>query len=139
MATGWARAYFLAAAVLAFCALAPAGAAASISCNVLDLYRLDLDANGHKGAVYACGSKTANPDGSYSYKCKAGFSGEPEDRVNLTCKDRHLTFTRTRSGAFTQNYSGWMYEGGSLSVAGDFSHNSASRTYGWCGELGRSP
>jgi hypothetical protein len=132
------RASLLCAAIPVLAAFASDQTQAEIACNKIGgsvgYYGLGIDANGSKGQIY-CGALSTNSDGSVSATCEARFTGEPNDPVKLTCKNRHVTFTRTRTGGFTQNYSGWMYVGNSLAIAGDFSHNSTERMYGWCGQF----
>lgn len=85
---------------------------------------------------------TKNPDGSYSFTDEMKFENEPKDFVVGTIKDRHIVFTRTRTGtgAFVQKYDGWLFQRASdkcvAQMAGTFSHN-GSTLYGWCGWLGR--
>jgi len=129
-----ARASLLCVATLALTSFASARTQAAVPCDKVNQYFLAIDANGYTGKIQ-CGGLSTNPDGSVSANCKALFPGEPDDTVKLTCKDRHVTFARTRPGVFIQNYSGWMYTGGVLRIAGDFSHNSTERTYGWCGSF----
>lgn len=126
--------FLLCAAGFVLLTFAPARAEAEILCKDLLEYYLSINANGYTGWIQ-WGAPTQNPDGSTSAQGTAQFAGNPPDPVTLTCKGRHLTFTRTRAGVFTQNYSGWMFVGTNLNIAGDFSHNSAERTYGWCGSF----
>jgi hypothetical protein len=82
---------------------------------------------------------TKKPDGSYSFTTGMKFENEQKDDVVGTIENRHIVFTRTRTGtdAFVQKYDGWLFE--SLrpdlcvaQMAGTFSHN-GSTLYGWCG------
>jgi hypothetical protein len=38
------------------------------------------------------------------------MDGEPADAVSGTIEGRHIVFTRTRQGVFTQTYDGWFFD-----------------------------
>jgi hypothetical protein len=138
-----ARAFFLCAAGFALATFTPERAEATIACKDLHLHTLSINANGSTGWIsWGVATETSPGSGSFSATGHATFPGGPAggDPVTATCKGRHLTFTRTRSGVFTQIYSGWMYSAtNSLAIAGDFSHNSTEKTYGWCGSFELPP
>ena len=130
----------LGAAWMALATLLAPAAEAAVPCKELVNYTLSFNANGHTGMV-RFESPTLAADGTLSFAATIQFASRPkaEEAVTLICKGRHITFTRTREGEFVQSYSGWMFEGASLAIAGDFSHKSLERQYGWYGNFEPKP
>ena len=122
--------------LLAGAALVPATSmAATDPCEGLTKYWLTFNGNGYTGSIGLQDngiSTKVDGAGLYQFETTMRAAGEPADKVVGTCKNRHLVFTRTRAGQFTQVYDGWIFEkGGDLrEVAGTFSHNGVSQ-YGF--------
>jgi len=55
-------------------------------------------------------------NGTYKISTDAAFTNEPRDPVAGKCSGNTLTFTRTRTGAFVQTYSGVMQDSGGAVV-----------------------
>jgi hypothetical protein len=127
---------FLIVASIMLATLASATPAEDISKGVLYIV-----ANGYGIAstnkYYPIGG-TIQADGSLSFSTNIFFPGEPGDQIVGTVQGRHITFTRTRAGAFVQKYDGWVFEKPYLKLdemAGTFSHNGVNQ-YGWYGWVG---
>jgi hypothetical protein len=73
---------------------------------------LSVVGNGFYGSsnLYNGLSVTKQPDGTYVFHATLTMTGEPTDKLDGTCKDRHIQFTRTRTGVFVQKYDGWLFE-----------------------------
>ncbi|MEO0970301.1 MAG: hypothetical protein AAFX80_18725 [Cyanobacteria bacterium J06639_18] len=113
-----------------FLSFAPAATAQhSNNCAQLGNRTLYINANGYEGSLKISGLIPSSP--GYKFTAKLTMQGEPTDEiVNGRCRNRNVTFTRKRVGAWTQNYNGWIFKRGAYSMAGTFSHN-GSVQYGW--------
>jgi hypothetical protein len=133
--TAPAAAVLLGAACMALATLIAPAAEAAVPCKDLVNYTLSINANGHAGTI-RWQSPIAAAEGTLSFAGTIQFAtgSKAEEPITLVCKGRHITFTRT-----SQSYSGWMFAGASLTIAGDFSHNSPERQYGWYGNFELKP
>ena len=80
---------------------------------------------------------TLQSDGTLSFTTRIQFPGEQWDDIAGTVKDRHIVFTRTRSGSFVQTYNGWFFQKSYQKfgeMAGTFSDDGVNQ-YGWYGWL----
>jgi hypothetical protein len=105
-------------------------------CASLQGKKLTIDANGFHGVIGPSGINLVNQNNTFTFQTTANFTNEPADPVKGECTGRHLTFTRTRTGAkaFVQEYDGWIFEIQSSHMAGTFSHNGSAKNFGWCAE-----
>jgi len=108
-------------------------AMAADPCASLQGKSVSIDANGFHGVIGPNGINLVNQNNTFTFQTIVQFQNSPIDQVNGQCKDRHITFTRTRPG-FIQEYDGWIFELEPLQMAGIFSHLGA-KSYGWCAEM----
>lgn len=120
---------FLALASIFLSCVTPATAQGSNSCAQLGNRTLYINANGYEGSLKISGLIPISP--GYKFTARLTMQGEPTDEiVDGRCRNRNITFTRRRAGAWTQRYNGWIFERGAYGMAGSFSHN-GSLQYGW--------
>jgi hypothetical protein len=100
---------------------------------------LTLDANGFHATVGPNGIDLVNQNNTLTFKTTANFTNEPVDPVQGQCKDRHITFTRTRQGSFVQAYDGWIFEKEGEQMAGTYSNNGQAASRGWYAKMSPVP
>jgi hypothetical protein len=112
----------------------PGVARAADLCEKLTGHKLWVDGNGFQGTTGVLRLEPPDKAGApYEFHTALTMTGEPPDPVSGTCKDRHLQFTRSRSGSFVQKYDGWIFEkstGVPTMAAGTFEHG-GTPDYGW--------
>jgi len=110
-------------------------AMAADPCASLNGKSIGIDGNGFHGTIGPNGIVLVSQNGTLTFETIAQFVNEPADPVKGQCKDRHITFTRTRKGAFVQEYDGRIFEKETLRMAGVFSHNAPEKKFGWYAEI----
>lgn len=137
---------FSVATILAFCTTS-SSMAADLCEDLVQSAVLHIVGNGFVGSTDRSRGIVVKKgaDGVYTFQDSIGFINEPRDIIEGTCKDRHIVFTRTRTGpgGFVQKYDGWLFEKNSQGVlaiaprreiAGTFSANNCEQ-WGWYGFL----
>ncbi|MFL6263957.1 MAG: hypothetical protein ACJ76Y_30070 [Thermoanaerobaculia bacterium] len=114
-------------------------AMAADPCLALQGKSLTLDANGYHATVGPNGINLVNQNNTLTFKTTANFTNEPVDPVQGQCKDRHITFTRTRAGSFVQDYDGWIFEKELAQMAGTYSNNGQAASRGWLAKMSSVP
>lgn len=114
-------------------------AMAADPCLDLQGKSLTLDANGYHATVGPKGIDLVNQNNTFTFKTTANFTNEPVDPVEGQCKDRHITFTRTRAGSFVQAYDGWIFEQEHAQMAGTYSNNGQAAIRGWYAKMSAVP
>ncbi|MFL6200729.1 MAG: hypothetical protein ACJ76J_16265 [Thermoanaerobaculia bacterium] len=109
-------------------------AMAADPCASLQGKALGIDGNGFIGVIGPNGINLVNQNNTFTFQTTANFINEPADPVTGQCKDRHIKFTRTRQGVFTQIYDGFIFEKEPSKSAGTFSHN-GTVSAGWFAEM----
>jgi hypothetical protein len=114
-------------------------AMAADPCLGLQGKSLTLDANGYHATVGPNGINLVNQNNTLTFKTTANFTNEPVDPVEGQCKDRHITFTRTRTNVFVQAYDGWIFEQEHAQMAGTYSNNGTATSRGWYAKMSAVP
>ena len=122
--------------VVVGCLFFSASAIAKDPCENLSGMRLEINGNGYEGTTnpYNGLSLQKGQDGSYVFHTSIKMQGEQSDEVEGKCKDRHIVFTRKRTGVFEQIYDGWIFEKGGNKMAGTLSDSGSTR-WGWYGSI----
>lgn len=110
-------------------------ALAADPCASLQGKALSINGNGFTGVIGPNGLNLTNQNGIFKFTATANFQGEPADPVQGQCTNRHITFNRTRSGKFVQDYDGWIFENDPKKMAGVFSHNGPAKKWGWFADV----
>lgn len=94
-------------------------------------------ANGFQGVIGPDGiALIANGDGTYSFSTVAAYVNEPTDPVAGRCQANTLTFTRTRTNAFIQDFQAAISQnGGVLSLTGSMTNSQTGRQGNWSGQV----
>jgi len=100
-------------------------------CASLQGKSLSLDANGYQATIGPNGIVLTNQNNIFTFQTTANFTNEPVDPVQGQCKDRHITFTRTRTNVLVQAYDGWIFEKEPSRMAGTYSNNGQATSRGW--------
>jgi len=94
--------------------------------------------NGFQGIVGSGGIPlVASGDGSYTFTTVAVYRNEQADPVTGICQENIVTFTRTRTNVFIQDFKGTMSQksGGILSLDGSVTDRESGQSVMWSGQV----
>jgi hypothetical protein len=95
-------------------------------------------ANGFQGVVGSSGIPLiARGDGSYTFATVAVYRNEQADPVTGSCQGNNVTFTRTRTNVFIQDFTATISQksGGILSLDGSITDRESGQSVTWSGQV----